>query len=420
MSESITNPFTLVTAAQVAHGNGAIRIVVEFSSTGTRQEHVFNGPSILVGRHQRSDLRLDFPEISNRQLFLLLVRGGLFGVHLSSRVATQWDGVPQSSGWIGPETVLTIGPFALRFPDLLSANPTQVNGLANPLTAGSWPGPPVVLELQRGKVRTQSATVDRVLTFVGNVPMCKLRMNSSRVSSVHCALVRSEDGLRVIDLVSREGVRVNGNCVQNEGLRDGDALDLGGRQLVVRYASGERPPLAGDSAHGKDDGESFSPTEIAVAAKAFPPSSIGGANAEALAAIGPIIGDFFAVPPQSAEQFRAMMATMMQAFGMMYTEHRNFVKDEMNRLDDLIRVIAERHAPPIAQPKTASRNENATVPSPTPELSVPLPPLADSPAADQIHAWLQQRIEDLGEKRASFWERMAGLLRTKPQDTSRG
>jgi len=404
---------------QAASGSNPIRIVVESSATNSRQERVFDGPFVLVGRHQRADLRLDSPEISSRQLYLHMIGGRLFGVHLSNHNPTLWGTTAKVSGWVDAEKGIKVGSYRLRFPSLTKTDRADPVHAANPLTAGSWHGQPVTLELQRGRSAPLPAVINRMMTLVGNLPICKLRMNSSRVSRIHCALVRSDEGLSVVDLVSREGVRVNGSNVRSKLLWEGDCLDIGGRELVVRYAKGDETPSINESAANTEDGYSFSPTEIAVAANLGPPKLVDDEDA-AESALGTIIEGFSSAQPQSAEQFRAMMAAMMQAFGMMFVEHRRFVQEEMSRLDELTRFIAERQAPP-ADPRTGAPTNGRKPPEePVPDLSVPLPPLGDSPAADHVHAWLQQRIEEMGEKRASFWKRMAGMLRTKPPETPRG
>jgi len=60
---------------RAADGAKSIRIIVESSDPESRQDHVFNESHVLVGRHERADLRLDLPEISKRHLYLQLIGG---------------------------------------------------------------------------------------------------------------------------------------------------------------------------------------------------------------------------------------------------------------------------------------------------------------------------------------------------------
>src|SRR5207248_2751225 len=91
--------------------------------------------------------------------------------------------------------------------------------------------------------------------LVGNSALCKVRMNSSRVSAIHCSLVRTGGGLLMVDLNSREGVMVNGSAVRAALLAPGDAVDIGGRRLQMRY---DRPAPARHT----EDAVQFDPTEL--------------------------------------------------------------------------------------------------------------------------------------------------------------
>jgi pSer/pThr/pTyr-binding forkhead associated (FHA) protein len=362
-------------------------------------------------------LQLQSKDISGRQLLLLIIAGRLYAVHISDRVPTLWGSVAQPSGWVDADTILTIGPFTLRFPNL--KNSVDPNSLPanSPMAAGSWPGQPVTLELRRGQSSAVQANINRIVTLVGNLPSCKLRLNSSRVSSIHCALLRNDDGLWVVDLVSREGVIVNGNSVRAKLLADGDNLNIGGRELTVRYPKDDEIHLTNEATTNAPDGVSFGATELAVIGNRGVSTTADGADATVADAIRPLIDGLSAAQPQNVEQFRVVIAAMMQAFGMMYGEHRKFVQEEMTRLDELTRAIAERHAV-AGREASANANNPQQQPKPkAPDLSIPLPPLSASPPADQVHAWLQQRIEEMGEKRSSFWDRIAALLRTNSPET---
>jgi pSer/pThr/pTyr-binding forkhead associated (FHA) protein len=69
--------------------------------------------------------------------------------------------------------------------------------------------------------------LDRPLLLVGRDPRCDARIDSSRVSRVHCYLARHRDGVAVRDLGSTNGIRINGLRVGAGLLRDGDLLSVG-------------------------------------------------------------------------------------------------------------------------------------------------------------------------------------------------
>jgi pSer/pThr/pTyr-binding forkhead associated (FHA) protein len=69
--------------------------------------------------------------------------------------------------------------------------------------------------------------LDRSLLLVGRDPRCDARIDSSRVSRVHCYLAPHRDGVTVRDLGSTNGIRINGVRVGTGLLRDGDLLSVG-------------------------------------------------------------------------------------------------------------------------------------------------------------------------------------------------
>lgn len=74
---------------------------------------------------------------------------------------------------------------------------------------------------------------DRVIE-IGRLPRCELSIESSSVSRRHARLELRSDGYVIVDLGSKNGTRVNGVCVQEQSLQDGDLIKLG--KAVIKYA----------------------------------------------------------------------------------------------------------------------------------------------------------------------------------------
>ena len=68
--------------------------------------------------------------------------------------------------------------------------------------------------------------VDRVLVLVGRHRRCDVRLDSSRVSRIHCCLTRDRDEIFVRDLVSSNGIQINGVRAETGWLRAGDELSI--------------------------------------------------------------------------------------------------------------------------------------------------------------------------------------------------
>lgn len=64
------------------------------------------------------------------------------------------------------------------------------------------------------------------LRLVGRHRSCDLRVDSERISRRHCLLAPEGETLRVLDLGSTNGTRVNGHRVTEIHLNPGDILEL--------------------------------------------------------------------------------------------------------------------------------------------------------------------------------------------------
>ena len=80
--------------------------------------------------------------------------------------------------------------------------------------------------------REFALTSDR--TTIGRSQVCDIQLEEPSLSSEHARLVRSEDGWRVINLLSTNGVFVNDEKVFSHRLDDGDVIRLGRVSLKFR------------------------------------------------------------------------------------------------------------------------------------------------------------------------------------------
>jgi pSer/pThr/pTyr-binding forkhead associated (FHA) protein len=390
-----------------------LRIDVSSRRGAFSRTEEFRQPFALVGAHDRADLVLKDSKVSRRQLYLQVLGGRLFAVHLSARVPTFFGSEPLPAGWVVGGENLRFGRFELGFP---GAPGEAVNGQPqNPLAAGSFSGPPVTLELKNGRPGANRAVIDRTLTLVGNDPVCKLRLNSSRVSAIHCSLVRTARGLWVVDLASTEGVFVNDVPVRCALLGAGDVFEVSGRRLEVHYSGRGGQPLTADQA-SQVDGTSFSSTEVELAGAAASQwesaSARQNAEPDSDSVMSFVVDKFADYQAQTHQQFQEMMDFLLRAFGNLFAEHREFVNSELTRIEELVRLLAERRSTEPAAPgaPTAHSTPGTAV---VRDLSVPLPPMGSGAGGEEIHVWLQKRIEELGARKASLWDRLSTVLQSK-------
>jgi pSer/pThr/pTyr-binding forkhead associated (FHA) protein len=68
--------------------------------------------------------------------------------------------------------------------------------------------------------------VGRTPVIVGRHPRCDARLDSIRVSRIHCCLAEDDVEVLVRDLGSANGIRINGRRVELGRLRLGDELSI--------------------------------------------------------------------------------------------------------------------------------------------------------------------------------------------------
>src|SRR5262249_60931750 len=103
--------------------------------------------------------------------------------------------------------------------------------------------------------------ISRPLVLMGRARICKVRLPGSEISKIHCSLVRTPQGIWVVDLFGRGGLRVNGEPVRCARLEYGDVLRVGGHRirlrgeaLATRVEGHLSLPRASGTGHGRTPG----------------------------------------------------------------------------------------------------------------------------------------------------------------------
>jgi pSer/pThr/pTyr-binding forkhead associated (FHA) protein len=82
--------------------------------------------------------------------------------------------------------------------------------------------------------------LQRPVLLVGRHLECDVRINSPKVSRRHCCLAMAYDRVLIRDLGSRNGIRVNGQSVDESRLYDGDELAIG--PILFRLETADENP----------------------------------------------------------------------------------------------------------------------------------------------------------------------------------
>lgn len=86
--------------------------------------------------------------------------------------------------------------------------------------------------------------VDRAVVIVGRHPQCHARLDSIRVSRRHCCMTREGNELIVQDLGSTNGIRINGQRVDEGRVRVGDELSIAHIRFRLDDGQGEERTMA--------------------------------------------------------------------------------------------------------------------------------------------------------------------------------
>ncbi len=93
----------------------------------------------------------------------------------------------------------------------------------------------VTLVMTEGKATGSEFVLDREAVVLGRGPGVDLNFDDTSMSRAHASFELTQDGFRVRDMASTNGIYLNGTRVQSAELKHGDRLELGehGFQYLV-------------------------------------------------------------------------------------------------------------------------------------------------------------------------------------------
>ena len=203
------------------------------------ERRVFEQPFVLVGRHERASLRLEDTAVSPRHAYLQQLGKKVFCVDLGSRTGIRWGKEFRPAGLLRPDQGVQIGPLTLEL-----AMAAQAEGGPGDEVSAEWDplqdrvNDPRLLPwitAERDNTVLAQMRMNRVMVLVGSSPACRIRLQAAGVSPYHCSLIRTPQGIWMIDLLSDTETRLNGQPVPWALLKDGDQLQVGTYLLRVGY-----------------------------------------------------------------------------------------------------------------------------------------------------------------------------------------
>ena len=202
--------------------------------------HEFKFPYAVVGRGEGCDIVLPAHQVSFRHAYFQVIEGQVFCVDLASRNGVAWPDSPRKYGWVRPNVPIEIGPYRLTVVGENGTAERANDALADLNPLERYRGefgllPKVDLEFHYEEANQPTWSVNRILTLLGRSPVCRLRLDSSSVSGVHCGLLLTRRKLWVIDLLGRGGTKVDGQSVRAIPLESGNEFTISAYRIGVFY-----------------------------------------------------------------------------------------------------------------------------------------------------------------------------------------
>jgi pSer/pThr/pTyr-binding forkhead associated (FHA) protein len=204
----------------------------------------FDQSRIVIGRGAAADVRLPHPSVSHVHAvireqgvgYVLLDEGSANGTRVNGQAVVRGRPKPLRDG-----DRIAVGAFVARFhaglavPESTSADGTAA--LARHLVRALWdeagdavPRLLVAEGPDEGEVLSLSRRPGRVV--VGRDDGCDLVLHDPDVSREHVAITHDDTGARVVDLDSKNGMRVNDRATTDRPLRHGDQIHIGASLLT--------------------------------------------------------------------------------------------------------------------------------------------------------------------------------------------
>lgn len=345
-------------------------------------------PYAVVGRHPRSDLVIDRPDVAEHHVFLFLDPRGLFGVDLRTDAGTRFAGTEAEAAWLGSGDLIEVGDQTIEVIQL------RVNGaiLSGPLSNDD----PLGLVEPTGAAFRHDLTlrllddpnanwsIGSALVFLGRGPACAVQLADRDLGPTHSAILRDGPAVYLIPFPG-EAARVNDqDAPAAVRLADADVVTIGRDSLLIQtheiVAPGPSAPFENlatrlEMAVGPDH---FTDVGFAFDAHQANPSHHGG----------PI--DYPALIGRLQAETAALVAVLLRRIEAL-DEEMAALRDRLDA-DDQARTQDTR--PPIEK------------------LRWDLIPQAEIEAAPpgQAGVWLVERLRELETERRTTWSNVLNRI----------
>ena len=263
------------------------------------------------------------------------------------------------------------------------------------------------------------------------MPDCAVRVAGAGVSKYQCSLLRTPQGLWVVDLHALEGIRVNGKHVSRRGSRK--AINCRSAALFRIHYDG----ASGSALTARRPVQEQSVVPTRTAASALPPEmealllprGYSGERAE-WAPLLSFAGQLALMQQQMFDQMTQAMQMMGQMFGRMQEDQMRLVRAELDQLHQMTRDLhglqaellartprTPQPAQPREKPVLADGSRTAVAKRGSERQTAKPGPVVGNSQED-AHAALCERIADLQQERQGRWQTLLQTLLGKRSATT--
>ena len=255
----------------------------------------------------------------------------------------------------------------------------------------------MALQFLNGPSRSLTWPVRRVMSLIGSASGCKFRLTDPSVSRFHASLLRTPDGVWVVDLLGKDGITINEVPVRSGRLDHGDVVGIGRYQLRCQFRARRADSLdlgavdqpligslskpnhgslalnypnwiattlpGGNERTGNAGPQLPRPEQLSrgieiISSESAVPFQLGQSSL-AESVLVPLVNQFGLMQQQMFDQFQQTMAMMVQMFGAMHRDQMDVIRSEIDRLRELTDEIQ------ALKTELASRSGESAEPAPS-------------------------------------------------------
>ncbi len=186
----------------------------------------------LIGSGPRCNIQLLDPEIAEAHCIVTIESGVLRVRDLRSASGTRVNGESAAVATLSAGDTIEVGRFSFLVATNLDVSESADDDIPEQCDDGEPPYAELSFVSPDGTPLTKN--ILRPSTLIGSAPGCNMQLVAGSISHAHCVLTVEFGSLRVRDLRSATGTKVNGVSVEIAAIADGDRLEVGSFAFLVK------------------------------------------------------------------------------------------------------------------------------------------------------------------------------------------